>query len=343
MKTYEFILKPLSGFGTPLKGDTIFGQFCWQLLENEYKIGKSLDHLLSAYDREPFIVFSSAVPRYKSKGKYHYAFRFPTVPKHLTKFITENEEKGILKKKNIFLSVQEGDKFPDLKRLHEDNIIANEIEIDDENIGSFASKIEINYTQWHNTIDRRYWRTTGDRFAPFAKEQIVHHPGIELSLFIGVEEDIISIEKVKDILSDIGRIGFGRDASTGLGKFKILSYKEKDLFNFGNEPYNACYTLAPCLPEKNTIDKTKSYFSTFIRYGRHGNTLARSSNPFKNPVVMISEGAVITPLDKESFKIPYIGKAIYNVSKVEPKTVVQGYSLYIPVNLEDNQYVNAKI
>jgi len=48
------------------------------------------------------------------------------------------------------------------------------------------------------------------------------------------------------------------------------------------------------------------------------------------------EGAVITPLSTESFKIPYIGKAIFNVSKAEPKTVVQGYSLYIPVNLEAN-------
>ena len=31
MKTYRLTLRPLTAFGTPLAGDTLFGQLCWAL------------------------------------------------------------------------------------------------------------------------------------------------------------------------------------------------------------------------------------------------------------------------------------------------------------------------
>jgi len=342
VKTYELILKPLSGFGTPLKGDTIFGQFCWQILEYQSKIGKNLDQLLIKYDREPFIVFSSAIPRYKSNGRYYYVFKAPTMPKFLMGIEDKEKIEDRQKKKNkigkkeeLFLIIPEGEKFPNINMLELKHINFDEIETSDEAY-RFKNKIELRHTQWHNKINRLVGRTIEDRFAPFSEEQIVYHPGIQLSIFMSLQEDVISFQQVQDIFAAMGEFGFGRDASTGLGKFKIIDCKEVNLFAMGSDSYNACYTLGPCVPEKNTINKTKSYFSTFVRYGRHGNSLAKSSNPFKNPVIMMLEGAVITPLSTESFKIPYIGKAIFNVSKAEPKTVVQGYSLYIPVNLEAN-------
>jgi CRISPR-associated protein Csm4 len=76
------------------------------------------------------------------------------------------------------------------------------------------------------------------------------------------------------------------------------------------------------------------FFTPFTRFGRHGDVLAKSSNPFKNPVIMADEGGIFIPKSHESFTKPYIGRAVMNISKAEPRTVMQGYSLYLPVNVE---------
>ena len=33
MKTFKFTLRPLTPFGTPVAGDTLFGHFCWAARE----------------------------------------------------------------------------------------------------------------------------------------------------------------------------------------------------------------------------------------------------------------------------------------------------------------------
>jgi CRISPR-associated protein Csm4 len=77
------------------------------------------------------------------------------------------------------------------------------------------------------------------------------------------------------------------------------------------------------------------YFAPFTRFGRHGDVLAKSSNPFKNPVIMADEGAIFMPADLDrTMNKPYIGTAVTNISKAEPNAVTQGYSLYIPVIVE---------
>ncbi len=133
-------------------------------------------------------------------------------------------------------------------------------------------------------------------------------------------------------LERIGEYGFGKDASSGLGKFVLGEENEMDIKDMGSDSPNACYTLSPCVPENDTYSDI--FFMPFTRYGKHGDVLAKSDNPFKNPVIMADEGAILMPKSKDVFNKLYIGQAVVNVSKAEPKTVVQGYSLYIPVSVE---------
>ena len=46
MKTYIVTIKPCSGFGTPIKGDTLFGNICWQIAYHEGLWETSLEKLL---------------------------------------------------------------------------------------------------------------------------------------------------------------------------------------------------------------------------------------------------------------------------------------------------------
>jgi CRISPR-associated protein Csm4 len=53
---------------------------------------------------------------------------------------------------------------------------------------------------------------------------------------------------------------------------------------------------------------------------------------------MMDEGAILKPKKEKAddiFGKPYIGTAVTGISKAEPKTVAQGYSLYIPVRMEE--------
>jgi CRISPR-associated protein Csm4 len=91
---------------------------------------------------------------------------------------------------------------------------------------------------------------------------------------------------------------------------------------------NACFTLSPSVPEANLYHQ--QYFVPFTRFGRHGDRLARSKNPFKVPVVMADEGAVFVPCEQKVFSRPYLGRAIHDVSLVQFNAVAQGYSIYLP-------------
>lgn len=347
MKVYEITLKPVTGFGTPLKGDTIFGHFCWQIAYDETLLGKGIDDLLSSYNTRPFAVFSSAYPKFCDGIKYNYALKTPDLP--LDQLFTlpddkDNKKEKIKKRKEYkakrWMMAKEGEifsSFRELEFLNDKELLqrakANLTVVMRRQMRTTGTKNFISaFSQPHNTINRLTGTTGEGRFAPFNIDQNVYYPETELALFVGIDETVINIDQVRKGLERIGDTGFGKDASTGLGRFELGEESEIVLSEMGSESPNACYTLAPCVPEKDTF--SDMFFAPFTRYGRHGDVLAKSSNPFKNPVIMADEGGVFIPRYKEVFDKPYIGRAVTNVSKAEPKAVTQGYSLYIPVRVE---------
>jgi CRISPR-associated protein Csm4 len=352
VKIYEITIKPITGFGTPFKGDTIFGHFCWQIAYNENLTGKTLDELLSNYQSKPFVIFSSAYPKFCIGTKYHYALKTPDLPLE-TIFNLPEDKKELVKmrkeyKAKRWIIIEEGKRISSLKDLDKlndkelfDKLKSNISDETRKRIKKAGAKSFVaDFTQFHNKINRQIGTTGEEGFAPFAVEQQVFLPETELALFVGIDETAINIEQVRMGLERIGEFGFGKDASSGLGRFGLGEDAEVDLSKLvpesinrgmGSDLPNACYTLSPCVPEKDTFSEI--YFTPFTRFGRHGDVLAKSTNPFKNPVVMADEGAILKPKNKEIFSKPYIGRAIPKVSKIEPKTVTQGYSLYIPVKL----------
>jgi len=346
MKTLEITIKPVSGFGTPLKGDTIFGHICWQAAYDSNLFGgRTIDQLLSDYKANPFLVISSAFVKVGKNGKIIRVLKRPDMPLSSLFDFQGKSKKEIIKERKVlkskrWMKIPDRGRIESLKKidyisdseLAEELILSSTEEGQREARGKSARSIIAEFPQPHNTINR-LTNTTGEgQFAPFASDQNVFLGQVELILYAGLRGDI-SIEQTRTALQRIGETGFGKDASTGLGKFTVISAEAIDLFAMGAETPNACYTLSPSVPEKTTYLQT--YFTPFTRFGRHGDVLAKSSNPFKNPVIMADEGAVFLPEDMGSvLKRPYIGTAVTALSKAEPKAVTQGYSLYIPVRVE---------
>lgn len=344
MRIYAITIKPRSPFGTPLKGDTIFGQFCWQAAESGDILKIGLDHWIHCYPERPFAVFSSAWPKINDKNGALYAIRRPEFPQSLLgdpdkaadcKKRLENRKKNKARK---WLLVDE-----DLRVRLDWQYLLNDQEIYQRVLATLSEgeQKRLRLTpvrhrrpvstaeQQHNTINRLTMTTGKGEFAPYSADNIHFMPGLELVVFAGLDEEACDIDKLRDAFVRMGQWGFGRDASTGLGRFDLVRVDEIQRPRSGDA--DACLTLGPCLPEPDSY--RAMFFNPFTRFGRHGSRMLHTRRPFKNPVVMADEGAVVVPKPSGFPDKPYIGIAVRNISKAQPEAVCQGYSLYLPMRL----------
>jgi CRISPR-associated protein Csm4 len=199
------------------------------------------------------------------------------------------------------------------------------------------------HPQLHNSIDRRTG-TTGANFAPYSVTQ--YWPGTmisktgkkqyvvgELDLFAVLDDTRLSIEELRAALSDIGELGFGRDASIGLGRFTVQAVEPVSLPEQSGA--NAWLTLAPCAPQGTAWHPEHCFYQVFTRFGRHGDLAVKRGNPFKTPLLLAASGAVLTPANYEPRL--FVGQGLGGdgrLSKAVPQTVHQGYAPVIAVKIE---------
>ncbi len=318
MQTYQFTLKPLTAFATAWFGDTFFGQLCWAI-RNRYGEDK-LTELLEGYiENKPFAIVSNAFP----EGY----IPLPKIPGHYYKEVTGLDRKSV--KKLTWLPLDALSK-PLAEWLHYGK---SEADIAQAYGDKELNKLQETYSQPHNSINRQTG-TTGDGFAPYSIEQHWFHPKLQWHCYIQIDEQRIGLESIRQCLEDIGQIGYGRDASIGMGKFAI---KDSQPFQFSAQNQaNACLTLAPCAPQGQNYSADKSYYQIFTRFGRHGDRAVQQGKPFKNPVLLAQAGAVFSVPNCEKH---WIGQGIGGqgeLSKIIPDTIQQGYSLVVGIYLPDD-------
>lgn len=342
MKLYRLTLQPLSGLGTPLKGDTLFGQFCWQVAHDPTLLKGGLEANLETYAERPFIVFSSAYPLIKVGNQEYLALKRPDLPQSLLfPFAGRDrlhrllERKDNIKKKWMLVPL---DLSLDLSRVEykrDGDLVAELSQVAEDTTKRLLRKnpdqqVIITWAQPHNSIHRITGSTGTAAFAPYNQTRYQYFPDINLAILVLLDKEVTDIEKVGKALTRIGAWGFGRDASIGQGRFKLVSHGEIPIP--ATEHANAFYTLAPSVPAPGSYQK--AFFTPFIRFGKHGDIYARSRNPFKKPVIMADEGAVFISRENALLKRPYVGQAVTGISEALSKTTMQGYSPYIPLRLE---------
>lgn len=337
MEIYEISIAPKSAFGTSLKGDTLFGHFCWQAAYDASLLDGGLDVWIDRYKSEPFAVFSSAWPRLRGEIP-GYAVKRPDLPlsffpqiqgKQMREFMEARKEirrqKWMVVPESLSFSLRSTEFLTDAE-------LAQKIRAGAPSQGPILDGRDgliFEMEQPHNSINR-LTMTTGQNFAPFEENCRFYAPGCELAVFALLNRRATDIERVVSAFERVGRFGFGKNASTGLGRFEISAWRQIALPS--DPEANACYALSPFLPEAEQWEHC--WFTVFVRYGKHGDVWARSANPFKNPVVMAEEGAVLEAPGPETFRKPFIGSAVFGLSKTFERTAAQGYSAYVPFRLE---------
>lgn len=328
MQTHRFTLQPLSAFGTPLAGDTLFGQLCWTL---RHQLGNDrLNQLLQGYTLDaPFAVVSDALPA------GHVPL--PSVPSALWAAQPANDRKALKKKKWLPHAALT------LPFANWQAQAASDFEVAAPLIKTWSQQAphrvpsgqsQTQRAQPHNTINRQTGTTGEGQFAPYAMAQIWFHPAMRFELYVALDETRLSLTELTAALDYIGATGFGRDASIGLGKFQRIA--EADLPTWqAPAQANSYLTLGPCAPQGLGFCPVRSFHQVATRFGRHGDLAVQSGQPFKRPVLLAKAGSVFWPetLDTtRAFIGQGLGGADNPVSMAMPETVQQGYSPVIAIH-----------
>jgi len=309
MRTYRHVLQPLTAFGTPLAGDTLFGQLCWTLrhqLSND-----RLNALLHGYnDGKPFAVVSDALPA------GHVPL--PSVPSSLWAASPSTERKALKRRRWLPVTAL-SEAFPQWQAsARGDADVAPQTE----------------RAQPHNTINRQSGTTGEGMFAPYAMPQIWFHPAMRFDLYVVLDDTRLTLDEFTAALDAMGATGFGRDASIGLGKFRrVEDAAVADWPVVANA--NSYLTLGPCAPQGQGYCPARSFYQVLTRFGRHGDVAVQSGNPFKRPVLMAKAGSVFWP-DKLDPASTFIGQGLGGVgnpiSSTMPQTVQQAYAPVIAIH-----------
>ncbi|WP_105888378.1 type III-A CRISPR-associated RAMP protein Csm4 [Haemophilus influenzae] len=297
MKLYRFTLSPQSAMGTPLVGDTLFGQLCWAV-RNRFGEAR-LTALLEGYtEQRPFMVVSDAFPQ--------GFLPLPTLPSKFWQTKTETDRKSL--KKAQWVNIEDAENSA-VKFWQECALQAN-VKFEKES-----------QDQFHNTIDRQTNTTGEGQFAPYSTMLTWFGTVQKFDLYIVLDENRFTLEELQQVLNDVGSFGFGRDASIGLGKFQCIN---PQVVNFLQQNANCYLTLANCAPKNLGLNKEYCYYQITTRFGRHGDIQALSSNPFKKPIILAKPAAIFTP-EKYEPRL-FLGNGLSCISHAQPEAVHQGYA-----------------
>ncbi len=319
MTPLHAVLHLRSPLGTPLAGDTLFGQLCHTCREIHGEA--RLDDLLTGYgNSQPWLVVSDGFPA-------GFLPR-PTVPAALLATRNEAAEDDPAKRKEAKSKRWIPHAAINLPLPQ----LLGKSASDEEVYGRQGKPVQA--AAFHNTLNRLTGTTGTGEFAPYTQPQTFHAPEQRIDLWLVLDETRFARTELHTLLGTIGSLGYGRDASIGLGKFEVQSLTDTPLFQQTHPQANACWTLAPCAPQGRGFNPERSYWQVKTRFGRHGGALALGDNPFKRPLLLAATGAVLTPQTTQPLPL-FTGNGLTGVSTVHEKTVHQGYAPVLPVYIEE--------
>jgi CRISPR-associated protein Csm4 len=309
MKTFRLTLRPLTAFGTPMAGDTLFGHLCWAALERWGSM--RLGELLAGYtEGRPWLVVSDGFPA-------GFLPR-PTVPDAVLGRTIDPARRKVMRRR-VWLpaggaSSPLGDWLDDASAASERDLAKSAV-----------------LTQ--NTINRLTGTTGTGQFAPRQVERDAYERDARLDVYAAVDDARLDLPALRQLFQDVGDMGYGRDASTGLGKFSVEAI---DDHQWPPGPARHWLCLAPCAPDTAALDAARCYYHPLTRFGRHGNLGVRLGVPFKRPLLLTKTGALLTSRQPERWS--HHGRGLGGrgqpLSAVIPDTVHQGYAPVVPVKLE---------
>ncbi len=177
----------------------------------------------------------------------------------------------------------------------------------------------------------RFTGTTGEggQLFEFEEELWSYREGektrsIPVSIYLKVEKGFE--EQSKRLFQFVAEQGYGKRKSVGYGAIESMEFEPFDGFSLPSEP-NGFVSLSGFVPAKT--DPTHGFWKVRVKYGKLGEELASSGNPFKKPIVMLTAGSVFFDNPPREF----YGTLVPKVTLINPEIVQYGFALPIPIKM----------
>lgn len=329
-------LRQNSGLLTELQSDTVWGHFCWRLRE------KHGEQLLATFLNEyqegnpVFTVSSSFFERDKTLYLFHPLIDTQSID--IPNKTKVSKIDGFLKYKKLkskkFLKLNAFNSF--LQGNHLQNV-----ETDNKNEPSYLDSLRTSVEISRDTLTSKKsqlfsysGKYVNEEFQDGHKEQSCTNTVLFVKI---LNTEIFEAIKGAELIEDVFEVGFGKKKSSGFGAFNVLEPLE-DFADFKEpEVSNGFITLGNYLPsEKDML--TDYYYDILVKYGKLGEELSLSANPFKKPLLMLTPGSVFFT-DKKS---EYYGRCtrVGEISDSFPQAVQCGYAFSLRVNLPTSKIEN---
>ena len=298
MKLYKVTIHPTSSFMTSLKGDTLFGQFCWAVF---YACEKNkLKGLLETYkEGKPFVIVSDAFPvGYLPK---------PKMPMRLLKELKSDKKKN---RKKLWLTKEE---------LLEGNYEKARTNRDINNQDHFSVTI-------HNALNYKTFQTE-QGFDPYGLK------GMNLAskeIYFLVDESQLTEKEFNLSLMLFSNMGYGKKASIGKGRFEIEKVEEKSFIGRSN----AFMTLSPFSPQG--LEAKEIFYEPFTRFGKFGASRA-TKNAFKKPLLLADVASVVIFEQEQACTYVGRPIEGLSTLPEYDDTVHQGYSIVVPIGVKNEK------
>jgi CRISPR-associated protein Csm4 len=273
MRYWRVKLQLESALMTPLHSGTLFGQLCWayRALQGE----RELVHWLGRQEEEPLLI-SDAMPR-------DFLPRPLLAPmgRSGTLSLGEMQDAKRLRKANW---VRRED-FGMLRRSMTEALLMARLKLCEAESATLLGAAR----RAHNRIDRMTGTTPKEGGLYFVDEAWPNEAtgsGL-LDVYVGSSLDESFLRKLFEF---VGQWGFGRDASTGRGRWSCRVEPEAEEWFAGEGERRMSLSHGSL-----TANMEEPRYRLHVHYGKVGGGYGMTSNPFKFPLTLLRPGATFRP------------------------------------------------
>lgn len=299
MSLYKISLKLNSSYITPWDSDTLFGIFCWTLLETEGE--QKLNSLLNEFENNNYpIVFSNGfIDDYLPKP---FFLNLDTNTKStVAKKIKHKQNKAIkwinLDNFNSIINGKQIELTNETNNIHQCTEIVSHVQID-------RSSLKATEGILFQTLE------------VFQKNNITIYAEVE-DKWYNTFENVFKQMELK---------GYGKSSSKGKGSYDIVNIEKWNGFNIPKNA-NSYIILSNYIPKPS--ESSNGLYQIFVKYPKLGSIYSLENEPFKKPITFIEPGSVFFDDKPKSL----CGHLMKNVSYKYKNVVQCGCALAIPAYL----------
>ncbi len=320
MLTYRVTLRPRSATLSPWQADTLFGHLCWLVL---YREGEgALNDLLDRYRQgAPPLLFSNGFPEGCLPRPL---LPSPGIPTEATKRARVRAMQEAKAGKGVrWVSPDEFDAFRRGERV---------------TLGP-RPKLVIERTELKNQINRLTFGTTpvedgsagGNLYdvneLAYVRVSGPERIGLNVCVYVRAQDEAWA-EKAREWLEELSQGGYGAKKASGYGHFEVAGWDPFASFDQPLPDANGFISLSNWVPARQ--DPSDGFYTTMVKYGKLGEELARSDNPFKFPLIMLAAGSSFRaqrPIRR------WYGRLVQKVAPLDERIVQYGYAFAVPARL----------